>query len=613
MLVITDGLQEKLLKKIHVDINIEGDNRDADVSDGAKGKRKSQVELQRNNMYKRGLTQAKQTTINGAYKKGIKDDACKDIVLFFYNNVIPFNVARSDEYLKMFDNAIKHGLGFQPPSYHEIRVKYLDYYYEEISKVVAGYRADWEKYGCTIMTDGWTDRKRRTILNFLVHSPKGTVFLKSIDASDITKTADKIFKMIDDVVQEVGEENVVQIATDNAANYKAAGKLLMEKRSNLYWTPCAAHCIDLMLEDFEKKIPLHKETIAKGKKITTYIYGRTSLICMLHKFTKNIDLMRPSLICFVTSYLTLGCLNDHQYELIEMFKSMLRMMDSEERPAMGHLYEEMDLAKEKIKSNFNGVARSYNPLCNIIDQRWDKQLHRPLHAAGLYLNPEIRYSPGFIDDGEVTDDMYDCLLRLVEDPEKRGIIDYQLEDFKARKGNFGNEFATFALGNKTPTQWWESYGNKHKELQWFALRVLSLTCNSSGCERNWSAFERVHTKKRNRLKQVTMNKVVFVMVNSKLGKNKTKRKSTSYEIEEINSEDEGEEWIEDVEDEEDEGDDISLDVGQDASIGDVLGDDLELPPIDEEDDDAVEVEENEDEDGDLDDYQDIRLDTILNI
>ncbi|GAU21483.1 hypothetical protein TSUD_242070 [Trifolium subterraneum] len=64
----------------------------------------------------------------------------------------------------------------------------------------------------------------------------------------------------------------------------------------------------------------------------------------------------------------------------------------------------------------------------------------------------------------------------------------------------------------------------------------------------------------------------------------------------INIEGEGEEWIEDVEDEEDEGDDISLDVGQDASIGDVLGDDLELPPIDEEDDDVVEVEENEDED-----------------
>jgi hypothetical protein len=205
--------------------------------------------------------------------------------------------------------------------------------------------------------------------------------------------------MIDDVVEEVGEKNVVQIVTDNAANYKAAGELLMQKRSTLFWTPCAAHCIDLMLEDFEKKIPLHKDTIAKGKKITTYIYGRTSLICMLHKFTKNVDLIRPSLTRFATSYLTLGCLNQHQNELINMFKSnewktsklakskdgiivqkivlsklfwkdvltclrgafplvgVLRMVDSEEKPAMGNLYEEMDRAKEKIKANFNGVAR----------------------------------------------------------------------------------------------------------------------------------------------------------------------------------------------------------------------------------------------------------------
>ena len=78
------------------------------------------------------------------------------------------------------------------------------------------------------MTDGWTDRRRRTILNFLVNSPKGTVFfLKSIDASDICETADKIFRMMDDVVEEVGEENVIQVVTDNAANYKAAGELLM--------------------------------------------------------------------------------------------------------------------------------------------------------------------------------------------------------------------------------------------------------------------------------------------------------------------------------------------------------------------------------------------------
>ncbi|XP_029127873.1 uncharacterized protein LOC109801981 [Cajanus cajan] len=245
----------------------------------------------------------------------------------------------------------------------------------------------WKKFGCTIMTDGWTDKKRKTILNFLVNSPLGTIFLKSIDASKISKIDDKIFKMLADVVEEVGEENVVHIVTDNAANYKAVGEMLMKKRTKLYWTPCAAHCIDLILEDFEKKIPLHSETIASGRKITSYIYGRTSLIVLLHKFTKGSDLIRPGLTRFATSYLTLGCLNENKGPLTRMFTSkewtssqlaktkdrkfmenlvtnkgfwknvlncmrgvfplvkVLHLVDSDEKPAMGFIYEEMDRAK----------------------------------------------------------------------------------------------------------------------------------------------------------------------------------------------------------------------------------------------------------------------------
>ena len=51
----------------------------------------------------------------------------------------------------------------------------------------------------------------------------------------------------------VGEENVVQLVTDNAANYKLAREMLMQKRKCLFWTSCATHYLGLMLEDFEKK------------------------------------------------------------------------------------------------------------------------------------------------------------------------------------------------------------------------------------------------------------------------------------------------------------------------------------------------------------------------
>ena len=46
----------------------------------------------------------------------------------------------------------------------------------------------------------------------------------------MSKTADKVFEMLDAIVERIGEENIVQVVTDNAANYKAAGQLLMGKK-----------------------------------------------------------------------------------------------------------------------------------------------------------------------------------------------------------------------------------------------------------------------------------------------------------------------------------------------------------------------------------------------
>ncbi|XLS81037.1 hypothetical protein HN51_046868 [Arachis hypogaea] len=336
-----------------------------------------------------------QSTINNIFKKNLREEVCLEIIVSFYNNGIPFNVSRSEEYTRIFKKAVRYRIGFKPPSYHELRLPLLKKHMELVQQSLEEHRTYWKQVGCTIMTDGWTDKRRRTILNFLVNSPKWTVFLKSIDASHITKTADKIFKMIDDVVEEVGEENVIQVVTDNAANYKAVGEMLMKKRKKLFWTPCAAHCTDLMLEDLEKKATLHKDTIYRGRKITTYIYARTALISLLHIHTKGKDLMRPGMTRFATSYLTLGCLNDNKGSLIRIFffpdqwtsskfaktkdgkiiasvaldkmfwkevviclrdtyhlLHVLRMVDSKEKPVMEFIYEEIKNAKEKIRGAF---------------------------------------------------------------------------------------------------------------------------------------------------------------------------------------------------------------------------------------------------------------------
>jgi len=170
------------------------------------------------NKGKEKFSQGVQSTLNQLHKKGDKEKVDAQVAEFFYTSAIPFNVIRNPAFAKMCEMIGRYGIGYKPPSYHDIREKNLKQVVQKTDVILEEFKEEWKRSGCTIMSDGWTDKKRRSICNFLVNSPKGTVFLYSLDTLDISKTADKVFKMLDDVVEFVGEENVVQVVTDNAAN-----------------------------------------------------------------------------------------------------------------------------------------------------------------------------------------------------------------------------------------------------------------------------------------------------------------------------------------------------------------------------------------------------------
>ncbi|XP_031372533.1 uncharacterized protein LOC116187749 [Punica granatum] len=299
----------------------------------------------------------------------------------------------------------------------------------------------------------------------------------------------------------------------------------------------------------------------KGRKITTFIYSRTLLITMLKHFTKGKDLIRPAVTRFATAYLTLGCLFDNRNALRTMFASkqwkgsrfakledgkyakrvimdtrfwsnvntclkaayplikVLRMVDSDEKPAMGFIYNEMEKAKQKIKTNFKDDRKSYDPIWKVIDERWEVQLHRPLHAAAYYLNLQLHFSSEFRADRDVMRGLYKVMDRMLDD-EERDKVDLQLEEFKHEEGLFGFSSAKSMRFKKTPADWWESYG-----------------ADTQSCK------DLVHTKRRNRLHQKKMNDLVLVMYNLKL-KDKKIKKQVDLQVEDISSDDE---WI--VEDE----------------------------------------------------------------
>jgi hypothetical protein len=140
------------------------------------------------------------------------------------------------------------------------------------------------------MADGWTNQKRRTLIKFLVYYPKGTVFLKIIDASEASNTTVLLHKLFREVVLFVGPENIVHMVTDNASNYVAACKLLVKEFPSIFWSPCATHCINLILQDVGKLL-LVCSVVDHSSSFTKYIYNHCYPLYLMRKFTEGKEIL----------------------------------------------------------------------------------------------------------------------------------------------------------------------------------------------------------------------------------------------------------------------------------------------------------------------------------
>ncbi|XP_077232424.1 uncharacterized protein LOC143869749 [Tasmannia lanceolata] len=296
---------------------------------------------------------------------------------FAFYNAIPANAVTSPYLQHFVDVAGEYGRGVKAPTSYEIMNKYLPLEVEDLKKYINGLKQQWPEYGVTIMTDGWTGSTRQSIINFMVYCDGKTVFLKSI-----------------------GEKNVVQIVTDNGSNYKKAGQKIMEKY-HIFWNPCAAHCIDLMLKDIGKTESV-KNVVAEAISMTNFIYNHEYVLSLMREKCRG-DLVRHGLTRFATNYVAL-----------------------------------------------------------------------------------------------------------------QSMLDKKIKAFRDAVGAFGVASAVAGRSNTTPAEWWVLYGTDAPNLRSLAINFLSQTASSSGCERNWSTFNFIHSKPRNRLGYENLHNLVYVHYNTRL-------------------------------------------------------------------------------------------------
>eukprot|EP00253_Pinus_taeda_P010886 PITA_10886 len=195
------------------------------------------------------------------------------------------------------------GPSYVLPSYESLTTKGIDRSKQRIEERVKPIRDSWAISGCTLVSDGWTDRQSRPLVNTLACCPQGVIHLSTINFMDKTKTAEYLFQILKDTILSIGEDNVVQVVTDNASNCVRAGELLMEHFPKLFWTPCVAHCIDLALHDIGK-IGWVQVNISQARQLVKFILNHRLSLNIFRKY-KTRNLLRPGDTRFATHFIAL--------------------------------------------------------------------------------------------------------------------------------------------------------------------------------------------------------------------------------------------------------------------------------------------------------------------
>lgn len=220
---------------------------------------------------------------------------------------ISFNVLRCDQWKRMVTAIAAVGSceGWTGLEYRKMRTTMLDEEKERIEVALQPIKTGWTSFGCTIISDGWSDIRRRHMINILVSSCLGTYFLRAVDAGRGGEriTGEWIYRHIRQAIIEVGPENVVQVVTDNASNCKRMGEMVEEEFPSIVWTPCAAHCMDLMMEDIGR-LPWVRPIIADATRITTFFRKKHQALAIFRHHS-TLDMVRPSKTRFAYMYLVL--------------------------------------------------------------------------------------------------------------------------------------------------------------------------------------------------------------------------------------------------------------------------------------------------------------------
>ncbi|GJV00680.1 hAT dimerization domain, ribonuclease H-like domain protein [Tanacetum coccineum] len=347
--------------------------------------------------------------------------------------------------------------GYVPPGYNKLRTTLLQKEKENVHRQLEPLRSTWKEKGVSIVSDGWSDPTRKPLINFMATSGNGPLFLNSVNCFGEVKDRFFIANLMKEVINEIGHQNVVQIITDNAANCKAAGKLIESQFPHIYWTPCVVHTLNLAMKNICS--PSNVETNALAYEqcswikdvhgdalaIKNFIMNHNMRLLILSKFTplrllsvadtrfasiivmlKRLKLIKTGLQAMVISeewssyreddtakanFVKEKIVNDEWWDKVSYILSftgpiydMIRACDTD-KPCLHLVYEMWDSMIEKVKFEIYKKEKRptsqrslfYDVVKDILVARWTKN-NTPLHCLAHSLNPRYYSDEWLLED-----------------------------------------------------------------------------------------------------------------------------------------------------------------------------------------------------------------------
>ncbi|CAA7016287.1 unnamed protein product [Microthlaspi erraticum] len=484
----------------------------------------------------------------------------KSIARFFYENCVDFSTVDCPIFREMMTlSGVQMGVKF--PSSQDLNGWMLQEALQEVEDNVKKIKDLWKVTGCSILLDAWVDEKGRDLVAFVADCPAGPVYLKSFDVSHIKSNDTALMSLVDGLVEEVGVHNVVQIIAYSTSGWVGElGKSFVSNNVNVFWSVSVSHCFELMLVRIVEMYSF-EDIVDKVNKITEFINSNPLVSKLVRDQSHGIDkTVSSSEFEFVKPYLSLESIFMAKNDLAAMFassdwskeegKTMTKLMNdfsfwetvervvkctsplirglllftSANNQHVGYIYDIMDGIKESIAKEFNHKEKCYKPSWDVIDDVWNTHLHSPLHVTGYFLNPGAFYSGDFHCDPEVTTGFISSLARMVKESHILVKVSTQLEMYRLGKGCFNEASEADEISEVSPAEWWGQKASQYPELQSFAIKVLSQTCEGASrykLKRNL-AEKLLLTEGRSQFEQHQLEKLAFVHYNLHLQSCKAK-------------------------------------------------------------------------------------------